>query len=133
MAHFRFTVRFGVLLAGLVLAFGALAPGIALAAPYKHWAYHEATVTCPGRDPWVAFATVVPLGWELDGPPGTTPDILFGGTATVLVDGVDSGDGWTDPAPRGLAGKLAECVVVRPFDEETVVVFDPAYILLTPH
>jgi hypothetical protein len=36
MAHLRFTARFGVLLAGLLLALGALAPGLALADQTMH-------------------------------------------------------------------------------------------------
>jgi hypothetical protein len=114
----------------LVLSFAAPAT----AAPEQNPAVHTITITC-GNDTWEVISAHAGLGWLVDGPPGTTPDKLVGGHATFFdqPDGTVLLDAWVAP-PRGLEGMYQTCAGEgwgpgQAFYE----VWNPAYVLLTPH
>jgi hypothetical protein len=106
----------------------------AVAAPEQNPALHTVTITC-GNDTWNVISAHAGLGWLVDGPPGTTPDKLVGGHATFFdqPDGTVLFDAWAAP-PSGLEGKYQTCTVAGwgPGDA-FYEVWDPAYVLLTPH
>ncbi len=113
----------------LALVLATAAP--ATAAPEQNPAVHTVTVTC-GDQTWEVVSAKAGLGWLSDGPAGTTPDKLFGGTLTFTYN-----DGTVFTAtvapPPGLDGKLQTCSLEgwgpqHAFRE----VWDPAYILVTP-
>jgi hypothetical protein len=103
-----------------------------VAAPEQNPALHTVTVTC-GDQTWEVISAKAGLGWLSDGPAGTTPDKLVGGTLTFTFNDGSAFTATIAP-PAGLEGKFETCTLEgwgpgHAFYE----VWDPAYIKLTPH